>query len=205
MIGILGGTFDPVHFGHLNTAREVSQALELERVILVPAATPPHRPTPVANIEHRINMLKLAIPMYEGFELDDREQRMGGISYTVRTLESYRSEYGDHSIGLILGIDAFAGLESWHQWQRIPELANIIVMNRPGYDLTGLPAWAQSRVTNDLVRMKHTAAGLIMIVDVTPVAVSATQIRDGLAKQESVDDLLPDAVLNYIETNRLYN
>jgi len=88
MIGILGGTFDPVHFGHLRTAQQVYQELHLERIIFVPAADPPHRPPPVASIAHRTHMLQLVLPMYAGFELDDREQRLGGLSYTVRTLES---------------------------------------------------------------------------------------------------------------------
>lgn len=205
MIGIFGGTFDPVHYGHLNTALEVYRALKLERLIFIPAANPPHRSPPVASFEHRANMLRLALPMYEGFQLDDREQTMGGISYTVRTLESLRGEHGAISIGLVLGADAFAGFESWHQWQHIPELAHLIVMNRPGFESSEWPDWARQRVTDDLGQLHQDSAGSVYFVSVKPVAVSASGIRAALDRNEPVSDMLPPAVLNYIKSNNLYS
>lgn len=213
MIGILGGTFDPVHYGHLKTAFEIKQSMGLERLIFVPAATPPHRSPPVASIEHRINMLKLVIPMYEGFELDDRERRLGGLSYTVRTLESFRKELSEESIGLIIGADAFAGFESWHEWQRIPELAHLVVMSRPmshsGISESELPKWVQRRVVREsaetLDQLKACPAGLILFKTVTPVEISATAVRQAVSKGESVEELLPPVVLNYIEANKIYN
>ena len=204
MIGIFGGTFDPVHYGHLNTALEVYQALKLEQLFFVPAANPPHRSPPVASFEHRANMLRLALPMYDGFQLDDREQRLGGVSYTVRTLESLRGDFGDVSIGLVLGADAFAGFESWYQWQHIPELAHLIVMNRPGFESSELPTWARQRVSKDLDRLHQDSAGSVYFVPVKPVPISATAIRAALDRNESVKDMLPPAVLNYIESNSLY-
>lgn len=204
MIGIFGGTFDPVHYGHLETASEVSRALKLEQLFFVPAANPPHRTPPVASFEHRVNMLRLALPMYEGFQLDVREQRLGGISYTVRTLESLRTELGDRSLGLIMGADAFAGFESWHHWQHIPDLAHLIIMNRPGFATTGLPHWARQRVTDDLDQLHRVSAGLIYPVSVKPVPVSATGVRTALDRNESVKEMLPPAVLDYIESNNLY-
>jgi nicotinate-nucleotide adenylyltransferase len=204
MIGILGGTFDPVHFGHLRTAQQVYRQLKLERVIFVPAANPPHRRPPVASIEHRIRMLQLALPRYEGFELDDREQRLGGISYTVRTLESFRDELGNHSLGLIMGADAFAGFESWHRWQDILDLAHLLVMNRPGISTSALPAWAQARTSDDIELLKNSAGGRIFFLTVEPEAISATDIRAALARSESVAGKMPKTVVDYIETNDLY-
>jgi len=204
MIGILGGTFDPVHYGHLNTALEVHRSLGLERMIFVPAADPPHRPPPVAAFEHRLNMLKLVLPGYAGFEVDDREQRLGGLSYTVRTLESFREELGQHPLGLVMGADAFSGFESWHRWQDILELAHLLVMNRPGFAMDDLSGWARARLSDEVGELNRTAAGRILFVPVTPLNVSATGIRLALANDTSVDGMLPPAVLAYIETNGLY-
>ena len=204
MIGILGGTFDPVHFGHLQTAEQVYRQLHLERVIFVPAANPPHRTLPVASIEHRIRMLQLALPMYAGFELDDREQRLGGISYTVRTLESFRDELGDHPLGLIMGADAFAGLETWHRWQEILDLAHLLVMNRPGTSVSVLSEWAQARKCDDIETLENSAGGGIYFLSIKPVAISATEIRMALQRSESVTGKLPEPVIEYIETNNLY-
>lgn len=204
MIGILGGTFDPVHFGHLQTAQQVYRQLGLERVVFVPAANPPHRTPPVASIEHRIRMLQLALPMYAGFELDDREQRLGGISYTVRTLESFRDELGDHPLGLIMGADAFSGLETWHRWQEILDLAHLLVMNRPGTSVSVLPEWALARKCDDVETLENSASGRIYFLSLEPVAISATEIRASLQRNESVAGMLPEAVIKYIETNNLY-
>jgi nicotinate-nucleotide adenylyltransferase len=204
MIGILGGTFDPVHFGHLRTAHQVYHQLRLERVIFVPAANPPHRTPPVASVEHRIRMLQLALPMYEGFELDDREQRLGGISYTVRTLESFRGELGSHPLGLIMGADAFAGFETWHRWQDILELAHLLVMSRPGVPTISLPEWAQSRTSDDIEMLRNSASGRIYFLSVEPVAISASEIRTALAANEPVEGKTPAAVIDYIKANDLY-
>jgi len=149
-------------------------------------------------------MLRLALPMDDCFELDDREQRLGGVSYTVKTLESLRDELGDLSLGLIIGTDQFADFESWYQWQRILDLAHLLVMNRPGSELSALPGWATERLTEDGDAMQLTSGGRIHFVDVTPVDISATAIRQALAKGVPVTGLLPEAVWNYIESNKLY-
>lgn len=204
MIGILGGTFDPVHFGHLRTAQQVYLQLKLERVIFVPAADPPHRTPPVASIEHRIRMLQLVLPMYAGFELDDRERRLGGISYTVRTLESFRDELGDYPLGLMMGADAFAGFETWHRWQDILDLAHLLVMNRPGFSVSALPEWARARICDDFELLRNSAGGRIYFLVVEPEAISATDIRAALAKNESVAGMMPQPVIEYIKSNELY-
>lgn len=204
MIGLLGGTFDPVHYGHLRPAQQVCRALSLESIRFIPASNPPHRSLPIASFEQRVQMLRLALPMDDCFELDDREQRLGGISYTVKTLESLRDDLGDKSLGLIIGTDQFTDFESWHQWQRILDLAHLLVMNRPGWELSAMPGWATNRLTDDVDGMRETSGGRLHLVEVTPVDISATAIRQALTAGEPVTGLLPEAVLHYIETNKLY-
>lgn len=206
-IGILGGTFDPIHYGHLRPAQEVLHALDLAEVRIIPAANPPHRRPPLATMEQRQRMVELAVSDIPRLCVDDREIRRGGPSYTVLTLESLRQETGERSLCLLLGQDAFEGIETWHQWQRLPELAHFIVMTRPGWSLPArdtLPSWMQgrlARVAGDLARF---GAGKIYFQAVTPQDISATRIRAAIARGETVDGLMPPAVLDYLYTNRIY-
>ena len=131
-IGIFGGTFDPVHYGHLRTAFELIQALRLSEVRFMPAGNPPHRDTTIASPELRLQMVKAAIGQQPGFNVDDREMRRAGPSYSVDTLAELRAEMPDRSICLIVGMDAFLGLPTWHQWQKILTLSHLIVAHRPG-------------------------------------------------------------------------
>lgn len=206
-LGILGGTFDPVHYGHLRPAQEVLRALDLAEVRIIPAANPPHRRPPLATMEQRLRMVELAVSGIPGLCVDDREIRRGGPSYTVLTLESLRQETGERPLCLLLGQDAFEGIETWHQWQRLPELAHFIVMTRPGWSLPArdvLPTWMQgrlARLTGDLAR---SGAGKIYFQTVTPQDISATRIREAIARGEAVDGLTPPAVLDYLHTHRIY-
>lgn len=207
MIGILGGTFDPIHYGHLRPAQEVLRALDLAEVRIIPAANPPHRGAPVATVEQRLRMAELAVTEFPGLRVDDREIKRGGLSYTVLTLESLRRELGAQPLCLLLGLDAFEGVATWHQWQRLPELAHFIVMTRPGWSLptsAALPTWARdrrARAPSDLVR---TGMGKIYFQTVTPQDISATRIRDASARGAPVDGLSPPAVLDYLRANRIY-
>lgn len=204
-VGILGGTFDPIHYGHLRPAHDVLRALALEEIRLVPAAVPPHRRAPVASAEHRLRMAGLAIKEFVGLCVDDREIRRGGPSYTVLTLESLRAELGTRPLCLLLGVDAFRGLESWHQWTRLPELAHLVVMQRPGWTLPEpLPAWAAPRLSHDARELSGQTAGRIYFQTVTPRDISATRVRAALARGESVDGQVPAAVRDYIRLNQLY-
>lgn len=206
-IGILGGTFDPIHYGHLRPAQEALRALDLAEIRVIPAANPPHRRPPEANAEQRLRMVELAVAGVPGFTVDDREYRRGGPSYTVLTLESLRQELGDQSLCLLMGLDAFEGIESWHQWQRLPELAHLIVMTRPGWNFPGggtLPPWARDRLIRDTSMLTQASAGKIYFQPVTPQDISATRIREALARGEPVEAWLPSAVLDYIRANRVY-
>lgn len=208
MLGILGGTFDPIHYGHLRPAQEVQRALGLSEVRLVPAANPPHRPPAAAAAEQRLHMAQLAVEGVPGLVVDDREIRRGGPSYTVPTLESLRTELGDAPLCLLLGTDAFAGIETWHEWRRLPELAHLVVMTRPGWPFppaAGQPEWARVRASRDAADLGRAPAGRIFFQPVTPQNVSATDIRARIARGESVAGLLPPAVRDYIRANRIYS
>jgi nicotinate-nucleotide adenylyltransferase len=197
MIGVLGGTFDPVHYGHLRPALEVMQAIALQQVRFLPNRIPPHRETPWLNVENRLELLKTAIDDQPGFELDQRELQREGHSYMVDTLESLRADFPSHPICLILGMDAFLGLKQWHQWQRIPQLCHLVVTTRPGSELDNafirdLPA----TLAHTASALSEVAAGRILLQSVTQLDISASQIRLMLSKGLSVRYLLPDEVNN---------
>lgn len=206
-LGILGGTFDPIHYGHLRPAQEIMRALDLAEMRCIPAANPPHRPAPVASAPQRLRMVELAVAGIPGFTADDRELARGGPSYTVLTLESLRQESAERPLCLLMGMDAFEGIETWHQWQRLPELAHLIVMTRPGWTppvRVTWPSWVSARVERDGRALSQTRAGKIIFQAVTPQDISATRIRENLMRDEPVDAWLPPAVLEYIRVNRLY-
>lgn len=206
-LGILGGTFDPIHYGHLRPAQEVLRALDLAEVRIIPAANPPHRQAPRATAEQRLRMAELAVAEFSGLRVDDREIKRGGPSYTVLTLESLRREMGAQSLCLLLGMDAFEDIETWHQWQRLPELAHFVVMTRPGWPMpaaAALPPWARGRLARAPGELTQAGAGRIYFQAVTPQDISATRIREAIARGEAVDGLLPSAVLDYVRANRIY-
>lgn len=133
MIGLLGGTFDPIHFGHLRPALELYETLDLEQLRIIPCGTPPHRDPPCANGEQRLAMLRLALAGQPGLVIDPRELQRPGPSYMVDTLISLREELGDVPLALIIGMDAFHGLERWHRWRELVDLCHLIVIHRPGW------------------------------------------------------------------------
>lgn len=212
-LGIFGGTFDPVHYGHLRAAAEVREALDLAELRLVPARDPPHRDIPSASAAQRLEMLELAVVEFPGLEIDTREIRRTGKSYTVDTLRELRGESLQRSLVLVVGVDTFAGLPQWHRWRDLTELAHIAVVTRPGSPIDDalqgpLAQLWQDRHRDDRALLETTPAGYIFIVPVTPQPISATAIRAQLAKGPAgvaqVRGLLPSAVLTYIDHHRLY-
>lgn len=210
-LGILGGTFDPIHYGHLELAREVREAAGLSEVRLIPAGDPPHRGAPVASALHRLAMVELAAADYRGFVVDPREIQRPGRSYSVLTLTELRAQYPETPLALIVGADAFAGLPTWHQWRRLFELAHLIVVGRPGipFDEPLPPALAQEwthRLAETPAVLRSAVAGSIVRVAITPRPISASGIRAALGRGDlaAVRGLLPPAVLAYIDRNRLY-
>jgi nicotinate-nucleotide adenylyltransferase len=210
-LGILGGTFDPIHYGHLELAREVLAAAALAEVRLIPAGDPPHRGAPAASAVQRLAMVELGVEGYRGIRVDAREIRRPGRSYTVLTLEELRAEHGDAPLALILGADAFVDLPTWHRWQALFALAHLVVVARPGAALEGrlpaalAPEW-ERRYRTSPEALHAAPAGSIVRIAITPRPISASAIRAALAEgdPDAVRGLLPPAVLAYIERNRLY-
>lgn len=211
-IALLGGTFDPVHYGHLRLADDVRRALGLAQLRLIPAADPPHRGGPQVSADQRLAMLHAALAEFPGLIADDRELRRGGKSYTVLTLEELRRDDPGRPLWLVLGADAFRGLPTWHRWRDLFTLAHIVVVARPGVhpgDALAPPLaeeW-QRRQTPDSAPLFATPAGRIFQQAVTPHDISATTIRAMLARgcgSDELSQLLPPAVLAYIETHHLY-
>jgi nicotinate-nucleotide adenylyltransferase len=206
-IGIFGGTFDPVHFGHLRAAQEAREILALDDFRLMPAGTPPHRSKTMASAEHRLAMLQLAVSNYPGFRIDDREVRRKGNSYMVDTLAQIRAEEGDSVLVLIIGQDAANHLDSWHQWRRIFDLAHIAIMRRPNssYSWSGeLRKQMQKRLAPGPQQLEGQAAGKVIPLEITQLAISSTGIRHQLGSGRSPRFLLPDEVIAYIQKNNLY-
>lgn len=197
-LAILGGTFDPVHLGHLRAAWEAAEFLDAE-VRLMPASVPPHRPQPVASASERMAMLHAALKGQDRLQIDDRELRRQGPSYSVDTLLELRSEIGRHrSLVLLLGIDAFAGLADWHRWQALFELAHIGVLTRPGHSPAfsdALQREVQARRIESVEALTSTPAGSIIDITVSALEISATHIRAELAAGREPRYLVADALL----------
>ncbi len=198
-LAILGGTFDPVHLGHLRAALEAAEALEAE-VRLVPANVPPHRPAPIANAQQRAAILRAALARQERLKLDTRELDRAGPSYTFDTLSSLREEIGtQRPLVLLIGADAFALLPTWHRWRELFDLAHIGVLTRPGH-VPPLPDELSeaiaSRETDEVGALRANPAGRVLRIAITPLEISATKIRALLRQGREPRWLLPDAVLD---------
>ena len=207
MIGIFGGTFDPVHFGHLRPALEVQQTLGLDEVRFIPAGQPPHREVPHATTPLRLSMLRAAVEDQPGFVVDEREIRREGPSYMVDTLASLREEIGQLPLCLILGYDAFLGLPDWHQWHRLIELAHLVITHRPGWKHDELDDSLQSLLQQhemDFERLVKHAAGGLAFVPVTQLDISATSIREQIHAGQDIRYLLPDPVYRIISEQQIY-
>jgi nicotinate-nucleotide adenylyltransferase len=196
-LGILGGTFDPVHNGHLRLAIEMRAALGLSRVKLVPALYPPLRDAPGMNASCRLRMIEAAIEGEDGLEVDARELQREAPSYTVDTLRSLRHELGDVPMCLIVGMDAFCRFDQWHEWTELSELAHIAVAQRPGSPTPASGAVAElvkSRGVIDAAKLRERRAGHVIVQDIPALDISATRIRALLEAGESIRYLVPDPV-----------
>jgi nicotinate-nucleotide adenylyltransferase len=212
-IGVLGGTFDPIHYGHLRLAEELGQTLRAEEVRFIPAGIPPHRSAPQVTAAHRLAMVRLATAGNPRFRVDDREVRRAGPGYTVDTLAELRAEAGAmRPLVLIVGADAFLEFATWHRWHELFDLAHIAIAHRPGF-----PAgrWSErmpqplareysARLMQQPLAVHLQPAGGVVVIPFTALDISATAIRDMLRSGASPRYLLPGAVLDYIAANGLY-
>jgi nicotinate-nucleotide adenylyltransferase len=204
MIGIFGGTFDPIHYGHLRSALEAKEIFGLEEVRLILSAKPPHRPAPQAPIGMRLEMLQLAVKKLPGFIVDTREIGRPGASYMVDTLLSLSYDYAEHPLLLIIGSDAFNQLTGWHQWQRLFDFAHIVVLTRPGFTVPQLENFFAKRYTANKQDLLELSAGKLYFQPITQLDISATNIRKMIADQRNPAFLLPDTVIAYIKQHELY-
>jgi len=212
-LGLLGGTFDPVHYGHLRLADDVRAALALPEVRLIPAGDPPHRSAPHASAADRLAMLDLARVEFPGLVVDAREMHRSGKSYTVLTLEELRAEDSRRPLLWIIGADSLLGLPEWHRWRELFDLAHLVVAERPGVSLDPalpaalVPEW-KARLVSDPAPLRQQPFGAIYRQLVTPQPISASAIRAAIARRgdsvAAVRGLLPDGVLAYIGRHGLY-
>lgn len=204
-IGLFGGTFDPIHYGHLRPAVEMAEHYELSILNLIPNHRPVHRGPTSASTDSRIEMLRLAIAGAEQLGVDTREALRDKPSYTFDTLSEISAEHPDATLLFFLGMDAFAAFDTWHNWEGILAIANLVVVNRPGAE--------HSRFSRHLVarqqercgqKIENNLTGVIETCDVTQLEISATDVRRRIADDLTVRFLLPEQVSEYIEHHQLY-
>ena len=213
LVGIYGGTFDPIHYGHLRIAEELLDSIGLQRMIFVPSGAPRLRAAPAASRGHRAAMVRLAIQDNSRFALDEREINRPGTSTTVQSLREYRCELGENTaLCFVLGIDAFIKINQWSEWQTLLNLCHLIVVGRPGFvSISGekdLPAEIRheysSRHAADASDLARQPGGCIYTTRTSLLEISASQIRSLIGTAKSIRYLLPENVSEYIKSNRLY-
>ena len=211
IIGILGGTFNPIHFGHLRMAQELADALNFDEVRFIPAANPPHKTMPAIDAEHRAAMVQLGIADNTIFTFDDRELLRAGASYMIDTLHSLREDLGTQaSITLLMGSDAFTKFNTWHRWEQIIQLCHIALVQRPQMQANNhklpkvLETFLHNHYTENTDDLHTSPAGFVTMRQVTALDISSTAIRHALHHKDSVRYLMPDSVIDYIQTHRLY-
>jgi nicotinate-nucleotide adenylyltransferase len=208
LVAVFGGTFDPIHLGHLQMAESVSERLACEKLIFLIAGTPPLRALPDASPAQRLEMVELALASRPGFEVDARELARGGKSYTVDTLGVLREEVGERvSLAWVLGRDAYVALPAWHRWRNLLDLAHLVILERAGAT-EAVPAplaeLAQRHTTADVNDLRRATHGYIYELHQPLVSVSATEVRKLIAQGSSAAHLLPPSVWAYITSNGLY-
>jgi nicotinate-nucleotide adenylyltransferase len=207
-IGLLGGTFDPIHFGHLRLALELQETLDLSRIHILPTRQPMYRKQPVATPEQRLAMVECAITSEPVLVNDDREIKRLGPTYTIDTLLEMRNEFGETPLCLLVGIDAFLGFTSWYRWAEILENAHLIVAHRPHFHLpkTGMIAdLLAKRLQKEIHFIHEHRAGGIILKPITALEISATDIRKQIAMGRNPRYLLPDSVYDYIKQHQIYS
>lgn len=203
----MGGMFDPVHYGHLQTARNILQHLDLDEVRLLPCGSPVHREAVMASAEQRLAMLELALDADPRLRIDDRECRSQAPSYTYNTLAAIREEQPDSRLYYIMGQDAFNAFDTWYRWREILELSHVVVAARPGYEPDLAPEVDREyglRMTDSVAALKRRPQGAILVTRFALLDISSSLVRERIGSRQPIDDLLPSSVAAYIRANGLY-
>ena len=210
-IGILGGTFDPIHYGHIKPLLEVQAALGLDEVWLMPNHIPPHKADTNTSTVHRLAMAQRVCQQYPQLKLCDIEAKRDQPSYSVETLKQLRQTHGQDQLVFIMGMDSFVGLPTWYRWQELFDLCHIAVCQRPGWTLCGdsemaalLSARRAGKAELDKAVDTGRTAGLIFPITITPQPYSSTEIRRQLAQNQLAPDAMPQAIADYIAAHHLY-
>lgn len=206
MVGLFGGTFDPVHLGHLHVANALLTQADLDEVRLLPCYQPVHRGQPTASTEDRLCMLELAIAEHPLLSIDHHEINRQGPSYMIDTLKNLDAEEPNSHICLIMGADAMAKLDSWKDWQSLLDYCHFIVVNRPGYSGASdkVLSFIDQKLCPDFEKLRTTQHGLVHLIEIPPSPISATDFRAAIKNGKNLDGFLPNAVLRYINEKKLY-
>ncbi|PWC21001.1 nicotinic acid mononucleotide adenylyltransferase [Brenneria roseae subsp. roseae] len=209
LTAFFGGTFDPIHYGHLTPVTALASLVGLSQIVLLPNNVPPHRPQPEASPQQRLRMVQLVAEDNALFTVDDRELQRQKPSYTIDTLEALRTEKGmDTPLAFIIGQDSLLTLHQWHRWQDILSVCHLLVCARPGYRSTlatpELQQWLESHLIKDPQLLHQQTHGRIFLADTPLVTISATEIRQRRQAGLDCHDWLPPAVLRYIDEHGLY-
>lgn len=209
LLAYYGGTFDPIHFGHIKPVEALAHQVGLQKVVIIPNNVPPHRPQPEASSAQRKAMIEAAIHNNALFELDDRELQRAMPSWTADTMEALRNEQGAaQPLGFIIGQDSLLAFRTWHRYADILACCHLLVCRRPGYPLTMPDAeqqrWLEQHLAADAGELHALPAGKIFLADTPLLAISATDIRQRLENGQPCDDLVPGPVMGYIMRHGLY-
>lgn len=207
-LGVFGGTYNPIHFGHLRSAVELVEKLQLRQLRLMPCAVPPLRETPGCSAEHRAAMVELAVAGEPRLVCDKRELRRAGKSYTIDSLIELREEMGARqSLCMVVGCDAILAVPRWHRWRELLDWAHIVVIARPGWALPErgeVADWLSEHRAQDKAALQRAPAGTVLVEELRPLSISSTEIRQLLASGRSPRYLMPQVVLDYIDEHSLY-
>ncbi|MGB2180145.1 MAG: nicotinate-nucleotide adenylyltransferase [Porticoccaceae bacterium] len=207
-VALLGGTFNPIHFGHLNLANCLVDYLQVESMRMIPCAIPPHRETPSVSAEQRLAMLQLAIDDHPLLTSDDLELRKSTPSYSIETVQQIRQQVGEETpLFFCIGMDSLLTIDSWHHWQQLLDYCHLAICPRPGYKLPikgHLAEWIEQNLCDDIERVKTLAQGCLHLCKIPLKDISSTAIRDSIKCAQSIDHLTPKSVVNFITKHSLY-
>jgi len=197
MIGIYGGSFDPIHLGHLKTATSLKTELQLDHLFLLPCCEPVHKDGLKYSTNDRLKMLNLALDKFSTLEIDSREILRGGGSYMIDTLHELKQIYRDEPICLIIGMDSFLKIKTWKDWQEFSKLAHLVILQRQGFNIID-SSLDSFHISNDVNELRLESNGLLYFSNCPKINISSSDIRDRIAANQNLDDLLPKSVINYL-------